>query len=327
MLINTISEVKAVLRVSSLDDNSSIPDIALAEETYIIPVIGQALYDDISTKYGDNTLSNLERDLLYKIHKPLAAYAYYDDLPLHNAIITDAGVRKFDSDNMPSAHRWHVDQLRDRLLSIALQGIESLYGFLEANAASFPLWTASDGYKRRNRFLIKSAMDFNDQYNVYHPFRTYNAILPIMGDVEAMYVNQTIGQTFFEALKANASPSAAEKVVIADLKKAIAQLCMHHAIEKLPVKITDKGITMYNSATEAADQTAQQASADLMNLTMKATRRDGQAYLSKAKEYLDANASPTVFATYYASAYYAAPVADADRVDTNSQHKTFSFIR
>ncbi len=327
MLIKSIAEVKAVLRVSNLDENASLPDIASAEETYIIPVIGQGLYDDIQAKYDTNNLTTLEQGLLERIQKPLAAYAYYDDMPLHNAIITDAGVRQFDSENMPGAHRWQVNQLRDTLLSRALQGIESLYGFLEANAVNFSLWTASDAYARRRRFLIRSAMDFNDQYNVYHPFRTYNAILPIMGDVEEMYINTPIGKDFFASLKTDASPTPEELAVIADLKKAIAHLCMHHAIEKLPMKITDRGITMYQASEEGSDVNKAQATENLMNLTMQATRRDGQNYLTKAKKYLDATASDTVFPDYFASDYYTAPVSDADRVDPNSIHKTFSFLR
>jgi hypothetical protein len=228
---------------------------------------------------------------------------------------------------MPGAHRWQVEQLRDTLLNRAMQGIESLYLFLEANAASFPLWTASAAYTRRNRYLIKSPTDFSDQYNIHHPFRTYNALLGIMGDVEEMYVAPMIGRDYLETLKDLASPTADEKQVISDLKKSIAHLCIHHAIEKLPVRITDKGVTMYQGSEQQADLNKAQASDNLMNLTLQATRRDGQNYLTKAKAYLNANASPTVFADYYNSTYYVAPVDPADRIDPNSTHKTFSFIR
>lgn len=327
MLIKSIDEVKNVLRISNLDSDSSLPDILSAEERYIVPVIGQALYDDLQTKYDANTLSPTEAALLLRIQKPLAAFAYHDDLSLQHAQITDAGVRRMTTDNMPSAYRWEFDGVKDALLTRALQGIESLYDYMEKNAGSFALWTASTAYTRRNRFLIKNGIDFNDQYHVYHPFRTYEAMTGIMGDVEELYVSNLIGKDFFTALKALASPSTEEKKVIADLKKAVANLCIHHAIEKLPVKITDNGITIHVASSDRGDSDKQTAGNDLLQLNMKACYRDGQNYLTKAKKYLDATASVSIFPVYFASENYSAPIADEDKVDPNEGRKFFTFIK
>jgi len=140
-------------------------------------------------------------------------------------------------------------------------------------------------------------------------------------------VNSLICADYFTALKGNASPTADESQVISDLKKAIANLTIFHAIEKLTVRITEKGITMFNAHTDNPDGTKQQASDNLMQMTMRASKRDGDNYLTKAKKYLDNNASAIIFPTYFSSSYYSAPIDPANVTDVNENLKFYSFIR
>lgn len=321
-LITTIHQVKQVLKISNLNTKDAMPDFDAAEETYIIPAIGQDLYDELKAAYDANTLSTVQAKLLLKVQKPLAAFAYYDDLALQHAVITDTGVRKVQSENMPTAYRWEFDGVKDALAQKAHQGLESLMQFLEDNAVSFPLWTSSDAYVKRNQYLIKTAQDFSSQYRIDQPYRTFSSLLGVMDDVEALYIKPTIGEAFFAELKAETSPTDDEKAVIADLKKAIAHLTIHHAFEKRTVKVTEKGVVIYDRNTDRGASENAQPTADLMSHTMAATKRDGNNYLSKARNYLNANASGSVFATYFQSDKYVAPV---EREDPNKDRKMFAF--
>lgn len=321
-LITTIHQVKQVLKISNLNTKDAMPDFEAAEERHIIPKIGRALYDQLLAAYEANTMTTIQGKLLLKVQKPLAAFAYYDDLALQHAVITDTGVRKIQSENMPTAYRWEFDGVKDALAQRAHQGMESLMQFLEENAASFPLWTASDAYAIRNKFLVKSAPDFSEQYVLSQPYRTYSALLGVMADVEDLYIKPSIGEAFFAELKADPAPTADEKQVIADLKKALAHLTIHHAYEKLSVKVTEAGLTVYDRGSDRGNSEAAQPSSEMTSFTMAATLRDGQRYLNKAKATLNEKASATVFVTYFQSANYSAPTAYED---PNKDRKIFAF--
>lgn len=321
-LITTPHQVKQVLKISNLNTKDALPDMEAAEERYIVPALGTDLFEELQEAYNDNTLTTVQQKLLLKVQKPLAAFAYHDDLALQHAVITDTGVRKIQSENMPTAYRWEYDGVKDALIQRAYQGMEMLYKFLEDNVAELPSWTTSPGFILRNKFLVRTAMDFNEQYKIDEPYRTYNALLGVMGDVEELYIKPAIGEAFFTELKEITTPTEDEKQVIADLKKSIAHLCIHHAFEKLSVKVTERGLSIYDRYADRGNSENAQPSTDLMNFTMKAALRDGQNYLSKAREYLNAKASNSVFVTYFQSDRYVAP---SEKVDINKDRKLFSF--
>jgi hypothetical protein len=324
-LITSIQQVKAVLRIASVDSESSLPDIAAAEYNHIIPRIGKELYNELLAAYEGNTMTGTQSNLLLKIQKPLAAFAYYDDLDMHHAMITDAGVRRTSSDNIPSAYRWEYDSVKTTLALKAHQGMEELLDWLEDNKASFPTYTGSEAYTKRNQYLIKSAKDFDDVYRISQKNRTYFALLNIMGDVELQYVVPLIGESYFAELKALVPPTPLETNVIRHLKRAIAQFTLFHAFEKNAVKITEQGPSIYDRYADRGGSDQAQPSADMMRFTMDALQRDGQNWLKQAKKVLDANASPTVFANYYTSEYYTSP--DVEQVDHNKDRGFFTFIR
>lgn len=314
-----------MLRIASVDSDSSLPDISEAEYTHIIPRIGKDLYNELHTAYTNNTLSPIQSELLKKIQKPLAAFAYYDDLAMQHAMITDAGVRRTTTDNMPSAYRWEFDGVKETLANKACQGMEALLEWLEDNKASFPTYVGSDAYSERNRFLINSAQDFSAHYRLDQKYRTYNALLTIMDDVEQLYINSLIGADFFAELKAETSPTALQKEVIGFLKKAICNFTINHAFEKNTVRITDQGASIYDRYADRGANDRSQPTPDMMNFTMQALQRDGQTYLKKAKKFLDTNASGSVLTTYFTSDYYTSP--STEPVDHNKGRGFFTFIR
>jgi hypothetical protein len=54
-----------------------LPQIREAEQSYIIPVIGQTLYDQLIEKQKDGELTNDDRQLIYKIRAAVAPMAMY----------------------------------------------------------------------------------------------------------------------------------------------------------------------------------------------------------------------------------------------------------
>lgn len=322
-LIKTIAEVKAVLRISSLDDFSSIPDIEEAEQKYIIPQIGQALYDEIHTAYNANSMTARQISLVRMIQKPLAAYAYHDSLALQHAMITDAGVRRTTTDNMPAAYRWEYEGVKEALADKAATGMEALLTFLDQYKADFTAWTSSSQYARRLKMLFKNAVQFCEIIKLHQPYRTFEALIPIMEDVERMYISPTIGEAFYRELIAKANPQMEEIELLYLLKKTMANYAITHGHEKLVVQVTFQGITTYDKSPDSSNQRAQPA-AEMVSFSMRSAQRDAETYLAKAKKMLNTMASATIFPTYFTSPYYEKPV---QAEDPNKRRKFYTFIR
>lgn len=313
-LITKIQEVKAVMRISNLDLDESIPDIDAAQENRIEPYLGPDFLEELQEAYDDTdndpeTPAAFLRQVITRLQKPLAYFAYHDDLGAIHTRLTDAGVRRATGDNLPAAFKWEYEALKEVLAEKAYQSLESLLKFLDKNEdeAALDTWRESAEYKRRFKFLIKDGATFNDCYSLYQPFRTYHLLFSCMADVENFYINPLIGKEFHESLKTGGPHSYMELEATLYLQAALANLTVAQACSKLPVRITDKGLTVMQSTTDGKDSDRANASiGDIERQRIKA-ETDGNAYLTKAKKFLNANASEEVFPLYFNSPLYTSP--------------------
>lgn len=316
-LITTIAEVKAVMRISNLDLDGSLPDIEAAQESRLQPYLGADFIFDLQA--AKDTPAGTEEEpveqptalmlqLLAKAQKALAYFAYHDDLGNIHARLTDAGVRRNTTDGMPAAFRWEYEALKESLIEKAYQALESLLLLMEQNSLQDELatWLSSDGYTRRNKYLIKSPLDFDDRYSIYQPFRSYHLLQSCMADVEKLYVYGCIGKTFYAILSALAEPSDIEKEAIELLKDAIVNLSISQAFKKLPVRITDKGLTVFQGGGDGKDADRGSAPETYATQVENTAEANGYAYLAQLKKLLNTNASASVFPDYYASDLYTA---------------------
>ena len=319
-LIKTIEEVQDVLNISSLNGVTSLPDFDTAEDLYIKPVL-KDVYTVLHTAYEANNMSALQQQLLKKVQKPLAAFAYIDDAGLMNIVFTDSGFRQVSTEDMPAAFKWQYNAALDSLKTRAYNAMEELFRFLEANKPALS-WDDSD----RKKTLITNGIDFSDHYSLFQPLRTFFLLRPVMLKVEDLYIKQAIGSAFLEELKGKQSPTADEEEVLRNLKLAIVHFTIKHAMETMPVRKSEGGMTVLNSTADKDAFEGNQASAPdaLLHMEKQAAERDGQEYLKRAKRLLNSKASSTVFATYFDSELYTAPPT-AKLVSFNAGKKTFRF--
>lgn len=319
-LIKTIAEVQEVLKISSLNSESSLPDFDNAEELYFKPVL-KSVYDALATAYENNTLSPLQVKLLKKVQKPLAAFAYLDDAGLSNVVFTDSGWRQLSSADMPQAFRWQFNEATNALKTKAYNAMEELFRFLVANKDALN-WDDSE----RRKTLITNGIDFSICYTLFQPLRTFSLLRPTIIKVEDLYIKKAIGQEFLQELKSIVTPSALTEELLNNLKLAIAHFTIKHALETMPTRKSENGFTVLNGAIDkdAFDSNQGSASTDLLATEKAAADRDGQRYLKDAKIHLNKYASLTQWPTYFQSSLYTPPSTDVKQ-SVNAGKKTFRF--
>jgi len=305
-LFKTIQEIAQYITISSASTASPMPKSRGAEEDYIKPVLGDALFASLQTQVTTPPITDI--DLLDKVRAALAYLIYYKELPLMHTIITESGLRNVTSDKIQGAYRYQYEATRQYLENEGLSALEKLYEYLMANVETYTTWQSSDAFTRLNKNLIKTGKDFSSYYYLFQPNRTFFALQPVMQEVEDFYIKSIIGDTFFSFLKDTTSLSPEEKNVVDMLKKAVANLTIHKAITKLAVKVRPEGFTVQLASTDRNPASENNAGADQLEQLHQETYRDGNAYLSKAQQYLNNLASAEVFHDYYVSSFYQDPL-------------------
>ncbi len=316
-LITTIAEVRANgVKVRAVNNESSVADMELAAQLYLVPVLGADLYAQLLAEYDSPTESTSISGLLWFAQRALAPLAYWLDLPNIQTQISESGVVTTVSDKQDAAHRWEYEQVRENLAVKGCFCLEQMLNYLYSNADDLE-WVTPSAYKS----IFKTGVEFAQYFPVYQPYRTFESLRPVAKQVEDQYIRNAIGSDYFDYLRDAADPTAEEAKVIAFIKKAVASLTIKTAIETLSVKATTYGFTvMLQSNSELVPQGQSNAPDNQLSLMLTSTERTGINYIREMKKYMDATASETVLADYFASEYYTSAETKAAQVSPNSTY-------
>ncbi|RYZ62349.1 MAG: hypothetical protein EOO14_02525 [Chitinophagaceae bacterium] len=308
-LITTIAEIKAVLPrlVSNLSDASQLPNFGRAEEKYLVPITGRALYNDYKTKYAAQSFSADEKSVHQHMQLVICAYAFLDELAFSHSKLTDQGVRTMNTAAMPKAVGWEYKELKQSLQATASDAVEVLLQSLVALNSN--LWTASDEYKAFNALLIKTGTEFSQFIPLNKPLQTFWFIRSVVSDVQDNYIRTTIGPDLLDYLKDITGGSESEAYIIKLLKKSIANYTIRHACEKYSAQFSPAGFTVATTDSSSVEDSGKATGVQLLDVTMKAHERDGKSYLLHAQEELHKWYNNEDATADFMAAYAAGPMA------------------
>lgn len=127
-----------------------LPILKQATKTHLIPVIGQAQYDELVTAYRENSLTTQQASLLERIRSSLAAWAVYyatNKIPILPdqdgfRVISNADAidqRAYSTETISGA----IERIRAGAEQDARQNTADIQSFLAENAGDYPTWNAS----------------------------------------------------------------------------------------------------------------------------------------------------------------------------------------
>lgn len=120
------------------------PFITIAENIYIVPILGKQLYDELIDQVTDNTVTDVNSTLLLKLYPLEALTVVIESLPFQWANITEKGITLGKSDNSDSIDRKDLTELMNHLKSevdVLTRGVKK---FLEDNKECFPLYVSEN---------------------------------------------------------------------------------------------------------------------------------------------------------------------------------------
>ena len=137
----------------SVDDNILQPYIRMAQEMSILPALGQALYDNLSTKVAAGTITGDDETLMQDYIAPaLVSMAFSEALPFIRVRIVNNSVTIMDSEQSSPASYGDMKPLMNRHDALGQFHVQRLITYLGHNKALFPsLDTETQGQLRRTR--------------------------------------------------------------------------------------------------------------------------------------------------------------------------------
>lgn len=308
MLITTTEELN---RHTQIGEGNSLESYAVdlenAEHDYLKPLLGDTLYANLLTKYGENITTEPDKTLLNLSQAVIASMAVAANLDQRQVHISDQGVQKAGE----SAYHYQKVEAQNSFMRRGYRAMEQLLLHLEKNVADYPEWKASDAYFQQRSFLIPSATEFQKHYNLKSSRRTYLAMLPIMRRVENFSMRPLLGDTFYEELiktiqddsSLTTEQKEANRRLLHDyISPAVAYLTIAASINELSLNLTADGLFLSEEMSVSEKSSATKQASDQQKALLAERSADAaDQYLQRLVNYLNAQASDTSFAAYMAS--------------------------
>lgn len=336
-LIRTLDQFCAHVRVSGSGTRleNLEPDLRVAERRHLRPLLGPALYNELSALSDADVQAALDDStsatggLLLLVHEALANLGLLEYLPLNQLQITDGGVYVISGGSRP--FQWQIDQLKASLRAKGTNALESVLEYLEAHVADFPAWATSLAAVQARELLISSAAEFTRHYDIAGSRLTYQALLAVIRKVERFELEPVLSYDYLSELKAQlvAGQVSADNQVVLErfLRPALAHLVVAKAVPE--VGLTFNGAAVELNIFRPDDSNSKEADASLdqlLSAKVSQARADGQVFLTQLRRHLNMYASGLRFATYFNSSAYVDPQAPRPAVRAGVDSPTYPFF-
>lgn len=256
MLITTIHELMDYTPVSiDLDIRSISPSIRTAERRYLIPLIGQATYDELEADYSEQSLSDIQQRLLTYIGAvtgPLALWSYVQ----HGGVsIDNSGIYKARNENRWNLSDKEQDRLEDFYLTQGLDASEDLLRFLDTHADEFPTYTGSKEYQLERMSLVNSSEHLQEVFALLHPRSTFRALREALRYVELNRLVPAMLGFYKHLLETPEKDLSDTDLILRQMaRRAAIYLAVQRAMITRTVKFTQAGIqVMMGDRTQVSE--------------------------------------------------------------------------
>ncbi len=311
-LIDNISQVlvAASINVSNTIENW-YPYIEEAQETFIRPVLGKDLYDQLQdtvlllagTEQNKPPIEVKMTDLLERIRKPLALYALWLGADEFGVSVSSQGIQVIETPTHKTAPQYRVQNLKENWIRRANTALDIALKFIEENLDDYPNYIHQD-----SDLFIRTTLEYNSEVDIRESRRVFVTLKPIIRSVENKYILPTLSPQLFNELKTarrSADPLVVEySRLLALIRPSLAHLAMARALQEIAIDFLDWGIFDTAGNTFANVSSKQASNKERIAVMYEANLRDGEAELKALQQFLDENASETIYPSYFHSSRY-----------------------
>ena len=290
----------------SLEFNTMRPFIGMAERRYIIPAIGQAMFNRLESGLPglDETPDETTRyaTLREMTEVALAWFTYLIAMPHLRVATGDLGIVMNQPSRTTMAPKWaHIDVMKSAMAQGEI-ALEYVLDLLSQNPDEYPIWR-DDQYQKHHELFHSSALSLTKNLPVVAGRHlTYLALKPYLIHAEKDYIAKLTTPEVFNLLKekwmdSDATYTENEGWVIGFIQSAIAPRALLLALPYLRIQLFGDGIRVLNlddalvNELSATDKAVEQLRNDLITKTKQVE--------ADLLNYLNEHASPDLFPSFY----------------------------
>lgn len=129
---------------ANVDIDKLIGFVQLAQDFYIVPILGTPLVEELQEQIENGTLTNENKALILKIAPSLSLWTNYLSVRSLSYSFTEKGLTKENSENSASLDRKEIADLIYDIKDKADMATELLVRYLCSCSELYPLWRPSD---------------------------------------------------------------------------------------------------------------------------------------------------------------------------------------
>jgi len=313
-LISNIDNLKDHAAIDFINGFEIIQPFVIDAENWLKRrYLGDALYNKIASLAADSesisvsdsdTTNPLYYEILSLSQGIVTNIALLDYIPEGQLEISSQGIRINTTDTKKTAFPWQITLLENRYKKGRDTKLEDLLQLLFTK--DIEEWNNSPVIRKLRKRFINSALQFDKHFSIEESHLLFIRLLPDMDYVEKIYIRSLLNDAFIEELRErildgedaeNDNPSDDEKqyILLFELIAAtVAYLTIHHTKIALPDGKPD-------------------------DIEIRATHAQQQL-----KEFLNNNASDSLFSVYFSSEKYTAPIIENDSLTDGVDNSQFN---
>lgn len=297
-----MEEIRNFISVTSSSTFANVvPHIANAERDYLIPVIGQDMYDELVEFYETElpaVLTDVQEktaELLRLAQSAVIHIAFWIGFDLLNVLVTDGGFKRTESESVKSLYKYQEENLKTYFRTNGFNGIDTVLQYLESNLSTFGEFALSTACTLFKTAFIPKTEIFNSIVFINKSRLTFLRMKSHMQLIEDTEIVTILGPVAFAYVKdemAKPAPAAKVTALLSYIRKPIAFLASALLMEESGADLTDNGL--YFSQTIAGynnDTDRKPSSSDRIAILVMRNRSFGNAFLDQLRTYLTAHAA------------------------------------
>lgn len=281
----------------NMDWGDISPQIRHSIEKYILPFIGETIYDDIVTKIQAGTSLTGNQPKFAELLKDAAAY--YSAMSImveRKTMLTSMGpIEPHATENTTGSSLWgfkttlwaisqKADELMDKLLSKMEDFVEAADSYFVTN------WADTDAYDAVSTSFFRYAKDFQPYHNIYRSFRNFKRLVPIIDECAERYIKPILCTAQYDALlaaiKAN-TETADQLTLIVKVRRSLAKWVVYEACMQIPFLPDQEGFRIISNA-DSVDQRSypQQSFQQAIQGIRESCERSAKTFTADLVEFL-----------------------------------------
>jgi hypothetical protein len=266
--------------------------VTSAIQDYIIDIVGTAQWAASTDVAATGTVA----EVVTRAKRAVANLAMREAITTLNQRVSEGGITVLQAENEVVASKWRTMELQNKFGRDAQRGLDDLLRWLEANAASLPIYAASNERKTNLRNFVNSTRTAQMYVSHIASRFVFLKLRPTLTRIEEDFLRPVLTDDLFLHLRSEIEVGAGYGVY-APLQKLIEPACIHmafaYAVDDLHMHIDPtlglfyfhiESTTDYNSRTTSADRHKE---ADLF----ARHNRIAVNYFGRLKDHLINNAS------------------------------------